>query len=62
VEAFEAALAWIPQRTPALVGLARAAEAAGNEVLALRTWEAVQAMPGANPEAEPFRAAAAAGS
>lgn len=58
VEAFEAALAWIPQRTPALVGLARAAEAAGNAALATRTRESLRSMPGANPEAAPFRAAA----
>jgi tetratricopeptide (TPR) repeat protein len=60
VDAFERALAWVPQRTPALLGLARAAERAGREDLAERTWAALRGMPGADPEAAPFAAAAAA--
>lgn len=60
LEAFEKSLAWIPQRTPSLLGLARAAAATGNAELARDTYARLRDMPGANPDGPAMVAARAA--
>ena len=47
--AYERAMAWIPQRTPSLLGLSNAANAAGDEAVADEVLTRVRAMPGASP-------------
>ncbi len=46
VAAFQKSLEWIPQRTPSLLGLARAASHAGKEELALASYKVIAGMPG----------------
>lgn len=48
VAAFEQSLQWIPQRTPSMLGLARAAAGAGNDELARKQYQAIIDMPGIN--------------
>jgi len=60
VAAYKKSLDWIPQRTPSLLGLARAASAAGQADLAVDTWRKLAAMPGANPAAPAASAARSA--
>jgi tetratricopeptide (TPR) repeat protein len=47
--AYERSMAWIPQRTPSLLGLSNAANAAGDEEVADEVLSRVRAMPGASP-------------
>jgi Tfp pilus assembly protein PilF len=58
VTAFQDALEWVPQRTPSLLGLARAADAAGQPEVAAEAYATLRSMPGANPDSPAFRAAA----
>jgi tetratricopeptide (TPR) repeat protein len=50
VAAFEESLAWIPLRTPSMLGLARAASAAGDMETAKELYSRIHGMPGANPQ------------
>ncbi len=47
--AYEKSMQWIPQRTPSILGLANAANAAGDEDTADEMFTKVNEMPGANP-------------
>ena len=47
--AYERSLQWIPQRTPSILGLAKAASAAGDKETAEEMISKVRDMPGANP-------------
>ena len=47
--AYERSLQWIPQRTPSMLGLAKAASAAGDEETADEMLSKVSEMPGVNP-------------
>ena len=47
--AYERSMAWIPQRTPSLLGLSNAANAAGDKDGADKLLTRVRAMPGASP-------------
>ena len=47
--AYERSMQWIPQRTPSILGLATAANAAGDDKKAEEMFTKVKAMPGANP-------------
>lgn len=47
--AYERSMQWIPQRTPSILGLATAANAAGDDKKAEEMYTKVKAMPGANP-------------
>lgn len=49
VVAYEKSLQWIPQRTPSILGLAKAASAAGDKETAEEMISKVKDMPGANP-------------
>ncbi len=57
VAAFERSLQWIPQRTPSMLGLARAAEKAGDTDTAAEMYAKLKNMPGANPSGPAVRAA-----
>ena len=57
VAAFQRSLDWIPQRTPSMLGLARAAEQAGDTVTAREMYERLRTMPGMNPESAAYQAA-----
>ncbi len=46
---YERSMQWIPQRTPSILGLANAANAAGDNKRADEMFTKVKAMPGANP-------------
>jgi tetratricopeptide (TPR) repeat protein len=48
MEAFEAALQWIPLRTPSMRGLANAAENSGNNKIAQEMYTQLKNMPGAH--------------
>ena len=50
--AYEQSLQWIPQRTPSMLGLARAAGALGDEETAEEMLLKVSEMPGVNPSIE----------
>lgn len=50
--AYERSLQWIPQRTPSMLGLAKAARAAGDEETADEMLLKVNEMPGVNPSIE----------
>ena len=47
--AYERSMQWIPQRTPSILGLANAANAAGDNKKAEEMYTKIKAMPGANP-------------
>ncbi len=47
--AYEKSMQWIPQRTPSILGLANAANAAGDDDMADEMFTMVKEMPGANP-------------
>ena len=47
--AYEKSMQWIPQRTPSILGLANAANAAGDNDMADEMFTMVKEMPGANP-------------
>jgi len=47
--AYERSMQWIPQRTPSILGLANAANAAGDKKRADEMFTKVKAMPGVNP-------------
>ncbi len=47
--AYERSMQWIPQRTPSILGLANAANAAGDNETADEMFTKIKAMPGANP-------------
>lgn len=55
--AYQASLQWIPQRTPSMLGLAQAAELAGDTAMAEEVYAKLAAMPGANPDGPAVRAA-----
>lgn len=57
--AFEQSLDWIPERTPSLLGLARAAVAAGKPDVALTNYRTVVEMPGVNAAGDAAREASA---
>ena len=50
--AYQRSLQWIPQRTPSMLGLAKAASAAGDEETAEEMLSKVNQMPGVNPAIE----------
>ena len=50
IAAFEQSLAWIPKRTPSMLGLARATAAAGDENKARELYSRIRGMPGMNPD------------
>jgi len=58
LKAYRQSLDWIPQRTPSLIGLAKAAEQTGDNETASETWERLRNMPGANPQGPAMQAAA----
>ncbi len=58
--AFQQSLEWIPQRTPSMYGLAKAAEQAGDGETAREMYARLQTMPGANLSGPMFRAASQA--
>lgn len=60
VTAYQRAIAWIPKRTPSILGLARAATEAGDVEMAAEMYEALAEMPGANPNGPAVQAAVAA--
>ncbi|MEM6775130.1 MAG: tetratricopeptide repeat protein [Pseudomonadota bacterium] len=60
VEAYRAALAWVPNRTPSMLGLARAATEAGDLETASATYARLCEMPGVNPQGPVMRAAESA--
>jgi hypothetical protein len=47
--AYERSMQWIPQRTPSILGLAKAANTAGDKKTADEMLSKVKEMPGANP-------------
>jgi hypothetical protein len=47
--AYESSMQWIPQRTPSILGLARAASAAGDKEAVTEMLTMLEQMPGANP-------------
>jgi tetratricopeptide (TPR) repeat protein len=47
--AFQQSLQWIPQRTPSMLGLAKAAEKAGDQQVAHDMYMRLKTMPGARP-------------
>jgi tetratricopeptide (TPR) repeat protein len=47
--AYERSMQWIPQRTPSILGLANAANAAGDNKKAEEMYTKIKEMPGANP-------------
>jgi tetratricopeptide (TPR) repeat protein len=47
--AYEKSMDWIPQRTPSILGFARAANAAGDDDAATEMLTMLEAMPGVNP-------------
>ncbi len=49
VQAFQQSLLRTPKRTPSLLGLARAAQAAGDTAMARTRFQELAAMPGAAP-------------
>lgn len=57
INAYQRSLQWIPQRPASLLGLAKAAELAGEAELATTTYQTLVAMPGANKDSPIFRAA-----
>ncbi|MDZ7644600.1 MAG: hypothetical protein U5K76_10510 [Woeseiaceae bacterium] len=57
--AFEQSLQWIPQRTPSLLGLARAATATGDESVAATSYRTIVDMPGMHSEGIAVREALA---
>lgn len=58
--AFQQSLQWIPQRTPSMYGLAKAAEQAGDSETAKEMYARLRSMPGANLERSMFQAASQA--
>ena len=60
VDAYQRSLQWIPQRPASLIGLARAAQQAGQQQLARQTYQALVDMPGANLSSDLFAEAHAA--
>ena len=59
VGAFQKSLDWIPQRTPSLLGLARAADRAGNNELAVASYRLIANMPGMHDGSEAVKEATA---
>jgi len=55
--AFESSLTWVPQRTPSLLGLARAAEKAGRRDLAASQYRSIVDMPGVEKDSDTYREA-----
>jgi len=55
--AFEKSLDWIPNRTPSILGLARAAAEAGERETAEEMYRRLREMPGANPDGPAMQAA-----
>ncbi|MEO1078036.1 MAG: tetratricopeptide repeat protein [Pseudomonadota bacterium] len=60
ISAYRAALDWVPNRTPSMLGLARAATEAGDLETAQATYTRLCEMPGANPQGPVMRAAESA--
>lgn len=58
-QAFRRSLDWIPQRTPSMLGLARAAAQTGDDATAREMFARLRNMPGANPDGPAVRAASA---
>ena len=62
VGAYQAALNWVPNRTPSMLGLARAATEVGDHETATDMYIRLRQMPGANPQGPAVRAAESAAS
>ncbi|MEM9208262.1 MAG: hypothetical protein AAGA61_03370, partial [Pseudomonadota bacterium] len=57
VGAYQAALNWVPNRTPSMLGLARASTAIGDHETATDMYIRLREMPGANPKGPAVMAA-----
>ncbi len=60
VDAYRAALNWVPNRTPSMLGLALAATEIGDHETAANMYSRLRTMPGANPQGPAVRAAESA--